>query len=448
MDRPYSPQFLKKPSLSLTDKFKKKQITKGLLNPTGHNNCFLNVVIQALFHLKNFREKFDELSQQNCPHREEEPCVFCNLKGIFEQYQSSDEINIAPDTLRKTLAFLYRPEMKFQLEKIDDAGEALDAVLEMLHRALCNFEKSAPQQGTDVCHCVAHSVFGMELKEQLVCNACGHRGDPICSQVFNVYAYTMGVLEIARTHPTLNFGQSLRQIDLQERTCSNSDCGKQASVCHFIHNPPTIFSIGVVWDTDQPTSENIQKFLDRMDTTIKLEDIFSQVVVDSNKAEPVAPYALRGLMCYYGQHYSAFFFHEKTKNWFSFDDTSVRPISVDFLQVKEKCVKGKLQPSVLFYERAPTSPPLQPALHQDTAPSKIGNSSLPLKSRKGSKVLVLRAENYEDASKLLSTNQMQTGQFADASPSVINNLFTFIEEGESPKNVPNNQEIKKKNSSC
>ncbi len=49
---------------------------KGLTN-FGENNCFINVVIQSLWHLEPFRLKF---TQEKERHRHEEHCVYCALE--------------------------------------------------------------------------------------------------------------------------------------------------------------------------------------------------------------------------------------------------------------------------------------------------------------------------------------------------------------------------------
>lgn len=39
------------------------------------------------------------------------------------------------------------------------------------------------------------------------------------------------------------------------------------------------------------------------------------------------PLHLVGVVCYYGKHYSTFFFHSKVQEWFYFDDASVKQVS-------------------------------------------------------------------------------------------------------------------------
>jgi len=55
---------------------------KGLLNSRGENNCFLNVVIQSLWHLSIFRSRFFEWNVHKCDRSQsaaEATCVHCAL---------------------------------------------------------------------------------------------------------------------------------------------------------------------------------------------------------------------------------------------------------------------------------------------------------------------------------------------------------------------------------
>lgn len=66
---------------------------KGLVNRVGENNCFLNVCIQALWHLGPFRDKFlhataleaapSPVRPRQARHVHGPSCVFCALRVIF-----------------------------------------------------------------------------------------------------------------------------------------------------------------------------------------------------------------------------------------------------------------------------------------------------------------------------------------------------------------------------
>ena len=54
------------------------------------------------------------------------------------------------------------------------------------------------------------------------------------------------------------------------------------------------------------------------------------------------------MVCYYGQHYMAVVLMSDS-TWYSFDDATVLRVGA-WPDVVHKCVTGRIQPSVLFYE--------------------------------------------------------------------------------------------------
>lgn len=67
--------------------------------------------------------------------------------------------------LVSALAALYQKEARFQLQRIDDAAEAFEAVLARLHTALA--PTGRPEADKDPCPCMSHSVFGLDTVQQV-----------------------------------------------------------------------------------------------------------------------------------------------------------------------------------------------------------------------------------------------------------------------------------------
>ena len=55
--------------------------------------------------------------------------------------------------------------------------------------------------------------------------------------------------------------------------------------------------------------------------------------VSDGEAEASSPLYLAGVVCYYGKHYSTFFFHSKLKKWVSFDDAHVTEVGMSTLSL-------------------------------------------------------------------------------------------------------------------
>ncbi|CAL5366345.1 unnamed protein product [Camellia sinensis] len=72
----------------------------GLRN-VGENNCFINVIVQSLWHLRTFRGKFLRRSTPAHAHIKD-PCIVCELHGIFTALREAKEGDdaVSPTTSR------------------------------------------------------------------------------------------------------------------------------------------------------------------------------------------------------------------------------------------------------------------------------------------------------------------------------------------------------------
>src|SRR5687768_216070 len=80
---------------------------KGLYNPFGANNCFVNVVIQILWNLDAFRNVFMSINDGDHHHKDVRSCVFCALKNLFTHYAFSEQTCLVPEEIRRTLSIAY-----------------------------------------------------------------------------------------------------------------------------------------------------------------------------------------------------------------------------------------------------------------------------------------------------------------------------------------------------
>ncbi|POM66503.1 Inactive ubiquitin carboxyl-terminal hydrolase [Phytophthora palmivora] len=83
---------------------------KGLRNDLGANNCFLNVIIQSLWHRETIT-----------------PCLLCELEQIFVMYQFAEQPVLDVDRVRLALG------ETFALGAMNDATETLETILDALH---------------------------------------------------------------------------------------------------------------------------------------------------------------------------------------------------------------------------------------------------------------------------------------------------------------------------
>ncbi|XP_072347495.1 ubiquitin carboxyl-terminal hydrolase 54-like isoform X2 [Scyliorhinus torazame] len=320
--------------------------SKGLMNEPGQNSCFLNSALQVLWHLDIFRRSFRQLTTHKCMG---ESCIFCALKGIFTQFQYSKEKVLPSDALRSALAKTFQDEQRFQMGIMDDAAECFENILMRIHFHIADETKE------DICtakHCIPHQKFAMTLFEQCVCTSCGATSDPLPFIQMVNYISTTALCNQAirmmerREKPTPDmFGELLQNASTMGdlRNCP-SNCGEKIRIRKVLMNSPEIITIGLVWDSDH--SDLAEDVIHSLGTCLKLGDLFYRVTDD--KAKHTELY-LVGMVCYYGKHYSTFFFQTKIRKWMYFDDAHVKEIGPKWKDVVTRCIKSHYQPLLLLY---------------------------------------------------------------------------------------------------
>jgi len=228
----------------------------GLTNKPGQNNCFLNRVVQVLYHLKPFRHSFNQLTAHACsiPY-----CNFCALKMLFIELEYGDGKVIEPLSLRLCLAQTFKNENRFQLNDTSDACECMEAVLSVLHGHLCYCH---PEDVCEFAHCLTHKLFSMNIHEQVQCS-CG-----IESQIKDyrqlVFRVVMHSFQYQTSvDATRSFGHRLRlAVSNGElvRPCREG-CGLEQKTMSVLTNKPSVVIIGLTWDSAAPDVKHIRGFV-------------------------------------------------------------------------------------------------------------------------------------------------------------------------------------------
>lgn len=356
-----------------------QRFQRGLSNENGANHCFLNVAIQTFWNIRTFRERFlrepehvnckacklpgsmvatavgqdpsapVDLSRiqsrenfsmqesQECNSKAQgilvaENCCFCALKAVMDNYQSSDEEVLPPDTLRRALSNAYGTKGRFRLGEMEDATETIEALLDVFHAHTVYEQAGYWQLTLDAQHkgkikermekasaadlaeeaaehacspqCISHEVFGIEYVDLARCTFCGATGEPstIRSFLYPVYVADHLTLqgqsvEVATASDTTyasavqarmqSFAASWQTVQptFQElvHRLANRDVKEKCKECQSLNTMvserwltkhPLVFVVSLVWPSATPPKESLWQTLSTIRPLVSMDQMF------------------------------------------------------------------------------------------------------------------------------------------------------------------------------
>ncbi|XP_062116413.1 uncharacterized protein LOC133830455 isoform X2 [Humulus lupulus] len=337
---------------------KDNKVGAGLKNEVGEYNCFLNVIIQSLWHIRRFRDEFLQKATSEHVHMGD-PCVVCALYEIFSALSiasiDSWKEAVAPTSLRIALSNLYPDSNFFQEAQMNDASEVLGVIFDCLHRSftpgssISDTESVASScMGSWDCAsntCIVHSIFGMDIFERMNCYNCGleSRHLKYTSFFHNINASALRTMKVmcaeSSFHELLNFVELNHQLACDPEA---GGCGKLNYIHHILSSPPHVFTTVLGWQNTSESVDDIRATLSAFNTEIDISAIYRGL-------DPKNTHGLVSVVCYYGQHYRCYAYSHDHGQWIMYDDKTVEVIG-SWDGVLDSCERGHWQPQLLLFE--------------------------------------------------------------------------------------------------
>jgi len=387
------------PSASLATAAAQNAAGSGLANATGEYNCFLNSVVQCLYHIPRFRGAI--LGNKVLQPYPGEPPKLSASKQLLHALQElcgalqrglalrRDEgaSAVAPTELRHALARLQGAGGEAgRLKEMADAAEVLGACFEAFQTVNLSHFPSMRADDTRI-----GRMFGLRVAEALRC-PCGTVSHQLAYSSFFHLVAAPALRSVAPEHGGILSPFESRLAQLLGADCKGCDkerggCGSlrppehtllqlphgaplvlAGSSPHYLTPTRAVFTLSLTWDTAQAAQADVAATMANVEPSLRPARIFrgdgegrAHWLGEDGYwgAAPVkaadAVFDLRAIVCYYGAHYACFCRTEEGRGpWTRFDDATVAPVG-DWDALRSACARGRLQPTVLFYEAVAAS---------------------------------------------------------------------------------------------
>jgi hypothetical protein len=341
------------------------QLGSGLSNAAGEYMCFLNSLVQSLYHVVAFRRHL-AASDLPPPPPGAPPKVVAStelvrsLKGLcgalsrgatlLKEAAPSSEGNgpVAPHALRNALAAM--PGAEAKLNQMADAAEVLDKMYEAFAVV-----SDAQRTGVALEDTPVARMFGIRVSEAVRCR-CGVTSHAVGA--YNLYfhvANASALRALAAEDGGAPFEARLQQLLRQDTKGCDRDldgCGESQPVTYSLERLPQVFTLSLTWASASAPEEEVAATMAALSPMLRLSRIYGDSRVAGLLAED-AVFELRSLVCYYGSHYECFCRPQDGAGpWTRFDDSNVNIVGDGGWEaLKRNAAKGHLQGTVLFYER-------------------------------------------------------------------------------------------------
>ena len=343
-----------KPKLNLNNIF------IPMTNKTKENNCFLNVLIQVLFHLESFKKYILHYFDKYFSNIKDEVVFeFCNLINSYNSEQTKIELSqktkepiLSVNLLRNKLNQKYGNYFKGEC---GDPIESLEHIFNSIHDEFKSKQKLSKKKPGSF-DCPIHKYFNLELIEIHFCRNCKNN----IKHPYNkdCYMFQIFVSEISKriTEKNLNFEnihwKFFNQIKEQNEKYDIYSTRIEGCKCDRINNLRKLnllkadnkyVIINLTWSDNFPDLKDILNIFTSLPLVDKNNHLFS-IIEEKYKKKLY----IKSLILYGIYHYICVIYLNQFKKWGIIDDKTIKYID-KYYDLVDYLLRNHLSPVGIIY---------------------------------------------------------------------------------------------------
>jgi hypothetical protein len=338
-----------------------------LLNRTKENNCFLNVIIQVLFHLREFKKELIEVNEDLSKNSKTIRELYNLLKSYGEeQIKNKDNKNqiepiLSVNDLRNYLNSIYKC---YRPGEPGDPMETLGYILDLVHR-IYNKKRNANIKIKDIedCKCPSHQYFYLKLADIVSCPHCNSRK----IQMFNKDCFMFDIFIKELTNKLhgksynsykLKLFSKLKEFnetynDENKARLPGCNCNKNLMSSYEkklkLNGPSSPYLIiNITWAEQFPSLLEILTTFGLIPISDNIENLFTFGEDLKTKINDI--YYIKSVILYGIYHYVCILYIKDQKRWAVVDDKTIKYIK-NYFDLIDFLLRNHLMPVGLIYSK-------------------------------------------------------------------------------------------------
>ena len=338
-----------------------------MLNKKKENNCFLNVIIQNLVHLLNFKNDF-LLQEYSDTYTNSKPInEFYNLIKSYEVEQIKNKNNkdniiepvLSVNNLRATLNEVYN---RYHKGETGDPMETMNSIFDLIHEAHCK-KNRIDKSRIKSCKCVAHKNFFLRLADIQLCPNCNSKKVQLYDK--DCFMYNLFIKDIMNKLHGKSFNSFKSKLfqkvkEYNETFEENNkpkipgcNCGEK--LMEFYQKTTKLMGpissyliINITWADEFPSMNEILKTYMLLPMSENIHNLFTFDKAVKNLIKYT--FSIKGIILYGIYHYVCALYIKDDNRWAVIDDKTIKYIDKYFVLI-DSFLRNHLMPVGVIYSK-------------------------------------------------------------------------------------------------
>ena len=338
-----------------------------MLNKKKENNCFLNVIIQNLSHLENFKNDLSLSENTETFYKSKSINEFADIMKLYESEQIKNKDNkdtkiepvLSVNNLRNELNQIYH---RYKKGESGDPMETMNSIFDLIHEAYCT-KKKIDKKEIKMCKCVAHKHFCLKLADIQLCPNCNSKKVQLYDKdcfMYNIYIKDLMNKLHGKSYNSfkLKLFQKLKEFnETYEENKKNKipGCTCDERLMEFyqkkikIMGPiSTYLIINITWAEEFPSMNEILKTYAMLPVSEKINSLFSFDETIKNLINYT--FSIKGIILYGIYHYVCALYIKDENRWAVIDDKTIKYID-KYFNLIDSFLRNHLMPVGLIYSK-------------------------------------------------------------------------------------------------